>query len=267
MSLAEIDRQLTPLRVELASHPLYSAVRTPEALRAFMGIHVAAVWDFMTLVKRLQHELTCTSVAFAPPADPELARFVNELVLGEESDEGPDGSPLSHLELYLRAMDEVGADTLPMERLLAALRRGAPAELALRNAGLPEASVRFSELVLGVALRGRPEEVAAHLLWGREDPIPDMFDALLAGMGPQHAPTLRYYLHRHVVVDGDSHGPLARALVERLVGDDELGWHRVADAAEQALRGRLTLWDAALAEVDGLHLVPLSPAMPQHARG
>jgi hypothetical protein len=268
MSIAEIDRYLSPLRRKLATHPVYEAVTTPEAVRAFMEMHVAAVWDFMTLVKRLQQEMTCTSIGFVPPRDPELARFVNELVLGEESDEGPAGRPMSHLEIYLSAMEEVGADTAAITRLLDALRRGVGPDEAVARAGLPEVSTAFSTHVVRTALTGRAEEVAAHVCWGREDAIPEMFRALLDGLGPTWAPTLRFYLDRHITVDGEDHGPLARKLVERLVGEDELAWRRVAMAAEGAMRARLELWDGVLLEIQRRGSVGSAPSpSPQRLHG
>ena len=39
------------------------------------------------------------------PADnTKAARLINDIVIGEETDVGPDGSYVSHLALYLRAM-------------------------------------------------------------------------------------------------------------------------------------------------------------------
>jgi Protein of unknown function (DUF3050) len=103
--------KIAPLHDALLNHPIYAEVDSLSRLREFMQVHVFAVWDFMSLVKRLQHELTSTSLPWMPPLRSRIARFANEVVLGEESDLGPDGKPISHFELYLRAMDEIGADT------------------------------------------------------------------------------------------------------------------------------------------------------------
>jgi Protein of unknown function (DUF3050) len=47
-------RRIEAARCELASHPIYGTLTTPDDLRRFMEHHVFAVWDFMSLLKALQ---------------------------------------------------------------------------------------------------------------------------------------------------------------------------------------------------------------------
>ena len=82
-SIAEIILAETEsLRAELLQHELYNAIQNCSDLQIFMQHHVFAVYDFMWLLKRLQQEICGCEVPWLPPADPELARFVNEIVLG-----------------------------------------------------------------------------------------------------------------------------------------------------------------------------------------
>src|SRR5208282_865593 len=123
--------------------PIYTQVDSLDRLREFMRIHVFAVWDFMSLVKRLQDEVTIRTLPWIPPARPRVARFANEVVLGEESDLGPDGNPASHFELYLRAMDEIGADTTEVRAFIARIGQGESWEAALRELNLPAGVIGF----------------------------------------------------------------------------------------------------------------------------
>jgi hypothetical protein len=55
------------------------------------------------------------------------------VVLGEESDLGPDEKPISDFELYLRAREEIGADTTQIRRFVALIGLGAPWEDILKD--------------------------------------------------------------------------------------------------------------------------------------
>lgn len=225
-------------RAELLSHPLYAELSGLAQLRVFMGWHVFAVWDFMSLAKRLQRELSCVELPWLPPADARAGRFVNEVVLAEESDLDLEGRPASHLELYLQAMDEVGAPRGPIERLLSELRQGAAPEVALAAAEAPEFVRAFVRETLRWANEGSLAEVLGVFLYSREDPIPAMFSRVLAAL-PAGLPRLRHYLERHIELDADEHAPAARAALERAGGATPA----VEAAVESAIRARIALWD------------------------
>lgn len=154
MQLETLFPQIGEVRAELMGHALYREINSLQRLRWFMEDHVFAVWDFMSLTKRLQRDLTCVRLPWLPAPDARLARFINEVVLGEESDLSPDGTPMSHLEMYLKAMREVGADTALFERFAGELGRGKRASAILASLPLPQHVRQFVRRTLAVALEG-----------------------------------------------------------------------------------------------------------------
>ncbi len=168
-----------------------------------------------------------------------MVRFINEIVLGEESDLDLNSRPESHYRLYLEAMDEVGADRRAVEAFVA----------APDPRGLPAGIAEFVDYNLSLAEHGCDEEVAAAFLYGREKLIPEMFERIVAALDVDRSryPRLIYYLERHIELDGNEHGPLAQQLLDALIGDDPVADLRARTAAERSLALREGLWDAALA--------------------
>ncbi|MBA1204079.1 DUF3050 domain-containing protein [Pseudomonas capeferrum] len=243
--MSPLKTTLAQKKLVLSRHPLFSEIDSLPTLRRFMETHVFAVWDFMSLTKRLQSELTCVSLPWLPPTDPAAARLINEIVLGEESDDRLDHGHYSHFELYLDAMREVGASTQAIETFIRLQQNGVGYASALEQAGASEAARHFVCDTLRVALDDPAHRVASAFLHGRESVIPMMFQQILDewGIGVAQAPTFRYYLQRHIEVDSEDHGPAAEHLLARLVGQDPKREREVYDAAIAAVDSRMALWD------------------------
>lgn len=242
-----IAAEIAPLRTALLEHPVYGAIGDVAALQLFMEQHVFAVWDFMSLLKALQRRICCVDVPWTPPSDAAAARLINEIVLAEETDEIAPGEYGSHFDMYLAAMQEAGADSLPMTSLLQRLQQGEPVTAALLSEPLPPAVRRFVGQTFQVVESGDLPAIAAAFTFGREDLLPGLFQQIVAQINADSAgrlTTFVRYLERHIELDGDEHGPLARRLVESLCGDDNRRWQSAAQAARAALATRLQLWDA-----------------------
>lgn len=235
------------LRSKLSEHRLYTTLTTVDSVATFMEHHVFAVWDFMTLLKALQRGLTCVEVPWIPRGNADTRYLINEIVVGEESDVNRHGIRMSHFEMYRQAMQGLGASTIAIDELTNAVASGTTVDEAIAIASPPDASAQFVRATMDVVTNGSLHEIAAVFTFGREDVIPTMFLGML-----DHIPTtdatvfddLRYYLQRHIDVDGDHHGPLALAMVEHLIADDQTKYEQALSAARSALEHRLALWDA-----------------------
>ena len=206
-------------RLRVTKHVLYETLGGAQLqlsqLHTFMEHHVWAVYDYFQLLKRLQAHLTCVRVPWAPTADPAMRRFISEIVLEEECDVFEDGKTHgAHLELYIRGMEQAGANTLPIKNFLKRLAEAGAAsseaevvaaleeattEAALEAVGAPRAAARHVRSTLDLAQRGSIGEVAAVFAFGREDVVPAMFSQLLQGAGDagvQHLPLLPGATHR-----------------------------------------------------------------------
>ena len=245
--LEALHRALAPLRGRLLAHPIYAHLHTLADVRTFMAQHVFAVWDFMSLLKALQRQLTSLDVVWRPRGDAVARRLINEIVVGEESDEDGAGFT-SHFELYTRAMREAGASTAAIDAVLARVEAGDDVFAALAVA--PTAARAFATVTFELVTCGSLPAVAAAFTLGREDVIPDMFTALVRDLSEQHPgglPTLVDYLDRHIHLDGERHGPMSARLLANVCGDDAAKWREAFLGAERALRARLALWDGIVA--------------------
>jgi hypothetical protein len=85
--LDDVQRAVQPHIDAIVAHPVFRRLTSVTALRIFMEHHVYAVWDFMSLLKALQRAVTCIELPWVPCGDPAARRFINEIVLDEESDQ------------------------------------------------------------------------------------------------------------------------------------------------------------------------------------
>jgi len=246
-SWLDIERNLAELREQATNHPVYRLLNNVRAVQVFMEYHCYPVTDFMCLLKSLQARLTVTSVPWFPPPNAEAARFINEIVVAEESDEARDGGYISHYTMYINAMKSAGADTTAVEAFVEYVRNRQHYRRALRHAKVPQPAQRFVKSTMEMCLVGKNHEIASCFVFGRECLIPDMFLEMLTTLRDHSEPGLDdlvYYVERHIEVDAGEHGPAARRMLEYLCGDDARRWRQAEDAARTALTERKRLWDA-----------------------
>jgi len=240
-----ILNELDSLRQELINHPLYKSVNTKEDIQLFTQQHVFAVWDFMSLLKALQLHLTCVNLPWTPSSNPTTRRFINEIVFGEESDVDQQGVAMSHYEMYLAAMQQIGADTFQMNQFCYLIQEKKTVEQALEQVNIPKEVEAFVIFTFEVIATQKPHIIAAVFTFGREDLIPDMFIEIVKGLNTDSKiDKLVYYLERHIELDGDEHGPISLKMVEELCGKDQGKWDEALVYSKKALQHRIALWDS-----------------------
>jgi hypothetical protein len=244
--IEQIKKTIEPLRQEIIHHKVYSAIQDIDDLKVFMQYHIYAVWDFMSLLKALQNQLTCTATPWFPVGSADNRYLINEIVVGEESDIDLNGKRISHFELYLDAMKQSGADTSEIESFINKLRSSGNFESAFLSALTPQEAISFVNYTFTIVASNKAHLQSAVFTFGREDLIPGMFLSVINEIHknfPTEISIFKYYIERHIEVDGDHHSHLAMQMTEELCGDNEQLWQEAQEAVIASLQQRLALWD------------------------
>jgi hypothetical protein len=244
--IEKLKRETEPLREQLVNHPLYGQIKTLPQLNVFMEHHVFAVWDFMSLLKSLQRQLTCIDVPWIPKGNAATRYLINEIVTGEESDVDQDGTRTSHFELYLAAMMQANSNTDKITRLIKELETTHDVRKAMKHCNIEKPVVDFVSNTFDTIATGKAHIQAAVFTFGREDLIPGMFISFVKELNKQNTDKVsifQYYLERHIEVDGGHHSHLAYEMTEQLCGNNVPNWEEAALAVSAALKARINLWD------------------------
>ncbi len=248
MDVEKIRDSIKEPREKLLNHKLYTEIKSIEDLQIFTSNHIFAVWDFMSLLKALQNNLTCTKVPWTPNKNSETAYLINEIVLAEETDISQDGKRKSHYELYLDAMIDIGVNVENIEKNIMLLSSSDSIENSIEKLDIHPKIKEFLKFTFSIIDEGKPHKIAAIFTFGRENLIPNMFNEILHefqnNFTEKDISKLIYYFERHIELDEDEHGPMALQMVNELAENDPLKWEEIRDISIVALEKRIGLWDA-----------------------
>jgi hypothetical protein len=247
MSIEKINQSTSSFIKKLTTHQLYSKIKTIKDLRKFTEYHVFAVWDFMSLLKSLQNNLTCTSIPWLPNKNSQVAYLINEIVLAEETDLNQFGNRKSHYELYIDAIKCFGAKTNLIENFILNIKNNNIFE-AINTSDLPLEIKDFMTFNFKIIEEGKSHKIAAAFTFGRENLIPNMFTKILNSLQKnfpsQDISQLIYYFERHIELDEDKHSPMALQMIIELAENIPNKWKEIEEVSIQSLKKRITLWDA-----------------------
>ena len=244
--IKKLENDLKKTRSRLISHPLYESLDSKKKLVCFMENHVFAVWDFMSLIKALQRNLTCVDVPWTPNSNNFAGKLVNEIVLAEESDIDLNNKPKSHFELYLDSMQLLGANTKPINSFIKEINLTKSYEQSVKKANIADELKDFMDFTFKIINSNKNHVIASVFTFGREDLIPDMFIEIVKKLSKEEsikADLLIYYLERHIELDADEHGPMALKMIQNLCGNNDEKWKEATDSSLEALEMRIKLWD------------------------
>lgn len=265
--ILKVTNAMEKKRNALLHHDIYGKVNSIPKVRKLMECHVFCVWDFMSLLKKLQREFTsCDERLWTPKGSSEVRFMINSIVLGEECDQDEQGNILSHFEMYLNAMNQVQANSLPVMNLVHDIKKMHRADGSQTFNGLedlkkmdsfqklPPAIKNFVNLTLSYVFDPEPYKAVAAFTFGREDLISPMFLSVLKDLNVdrEEVSKLFYYLERHVEVDGDDHGPLSMKMMAKVCGHDAEKWKTVKQIAIDVIQSRHELWSHIASELDKL---------------
>lgn len=246
--LNPLTRELEPLVNTINHHPLYQQLQNLQHLQFFMQEHVFAVWDFVCLLKELYRRLIVTKAPWTPPSDPVSARLISQILLEEESDLDHSGQHyLSHYEIYLQAMQKIGANTDAIKQFVSELSQGIQPDIALSHIPILPTTKQFVLTTFSFFSK-TDHEIASAFVYGREGITSPLFSAIvneisqqLTHQEQQQCDILFYYLKRHIDLDSNEHFPKATQMLGRLIADKPVRWQQAKTAATLALQSRISL--------------------------
>ena len=180
-NLENNKKKLDDLKQKITAHPLFANKLEPKQICKFMESHIFAVWGFMSILKSLQKMITPNNLPWMPNKNTKngLVNFVNEIILCEESDYIEGIGYISHFEIYLLAMKNMGARTDQLDKLTSIIADKGYNKKYLDDVDASDEVKSFLKHDMEVSMNGALPEIVGAFTLGREKVIPNMIGYIM----------------------------------------------------------------------------------------
>ena len=149
-------------------------------------------------------------------------------------------------------MPQCGADSSPIENCITTFKKTGNFNAAYSVSETPKEARNFVDFTFKIIGSNKDYLQSAIFTFGREDLIPGMFHSIVNDIDknfPESISIFKYYLERHIEVDGDHHSHLALQMTSNLCGTNEQFWKEAEQATIESLQKRIDLWDGVYKEI------------------
>jgi hypothetical protein len=143
-------------------------------------------------------------------------------------------------------MKQCGADTSKIEIFTQVLKNTGDFNSAFLTSDTPKEAKDFVDFTFKVIDSGKDYLQSAIFTFGREDLIPGMFISIINEMHknfPNDISIFKYYIERHIEIDGDQHSHLAIQMTANLCNENEQYWKEAEESVINSLKQRINLWN------------------------
>jgi hypothetical protein len=143
-------------------------------------------------------------------------------------------------------MKQCGADTSKIDVFIDVLKNNGDFDSAYIASETPPEAKKFVDFTFKIIESGKDYLQSAIFTFGREDLIPGMFISIINEMHknfPDDISIFKYYIERHIEVDGDHHSHLAIQMTANLCKDNEQYWKEAEESVILSLKKRIELWN------------------------
>ncbi|EIT84699.1 hypothetical protein A374_13445 [Fictibacillus macauensis ZFHKF-1] len=227
----------------ILQHSFFQKLSKDEHLQIFLKHQVFGTWNYMSLLKRLQMDLSCVTLPWLPHPYPEHTTYINELVAQKETH-----GNLNSFKEYVRLSKERGVDTMPIVTYITRLQELEDPILSLHAQEIPDSIATFTEKILKLAMHGKTHEVAAVFCITREKFLPHFFSQINAVLKKHN---LKPWLeHSDFIIKPDLQK--IENLLNTLCGGDPEKLTEASNAIRDAFEARIIMLDGVVHEMDQL---------------